>query len=348
LDLSGGIPEDRSGQDALQAIRAEFDTNGIELGRDAQRIPGPERESWLIKDGVRRYLLTPKPGGFRVDELPLVRAKGAYHEIIYGDFCVHVMSVLGAWMIAVAGRPLDYAAGASGLLMAFYASLLSGTRGAWLSIPFLALLALLLYARRLRRCHWALLGTAILLAAALALILLPNVVLARFANLKNAFSAPSQVASLHERLEMWRGCLLILRDSPLLGTGLGDLKADMQRLIDRKSVDLPGATDHAHSIYFDALARMGLLGFAALVAFAFVLPFWTFFRGWRQQASPWAEFHALAGMFTVAAFALFGLTEAWFSRMPLVTTYVISLMTFLAGMANEMERRPDGVRPDED
>jgi uncharacterized membrane protein (DUF4010 family) len=53
-------------------------------------------------------------------------------------------------------------------------------------------------------------------------------------------------------------------------------------------------------------------------------------------------------MFTVAAFALFGLTEAWFSRMPLVTTYVISLMTFLAGMANEMERRPDGVRPDED
>jgi hypothetical protein len=42
-------------------------------------------------------------------------------------------------------------------------------------------------------------------------------------------------------------------------------------------------------------------------------------------------------MLTVASFAVFGLTEAWFSRMPLATAYVVCLMTFLASAMNEAE-----------
>jgi hypothetical protein len=58
---------------------------------------------------------------------------------------------------------------------------------------------------------------------------------------------------------------------------------------------------------------------------------------WRRRPSNWVEFSALAGMLTVVSFAVFGLTEAWFSRMPLVTAYVVCLMTFLASTANEIE-----------
>ncbi|NJD68842.1 MAG: hypothetical protein C3F12_05895 [Candidatus Methylomirabilota bacterium] len=63
-----------------------------------------------------------------------------------------------------------------------------------------------------------------------------------------------------ERLRMWRGSILSLKDRPILGIGPRNFKH-----LDRERYDLP-PLDHAHSLFFTVLAERGLLGFLALLA----------------------------------------------------------------------------------
>jgi O-antigen ligase len=317
-------------------LRKEFQEHGVSLSAGAQVVAAPDPYTAAIWDRSDSYLLMRREGDVQV-YTGFYRARGAYNAILFGDFCVYVMSVIGAWLVCVARRRLEYKVGLCGVMLSLYASLLSGARGAWICLPVLVLFSLALYARRLRERHWVLAGGGLLAVCLLVPLLVPDIVKLRLFYLKKALSSPTQVASVRERLEMWKACLVILKRSPLLGTGLGDLKTDLRDLMDQGVVDLPWAYDHAHSIYFDMLARAGLVGTAGLVVFVFVLPFRAFFMAWRRRPSNWVEFSALAGMLTVVSFAVFGLTEAWFSRMPLVTAYVVCLMTFLASTANEIE-----------
>lgn len=63
-----------------------------------------------------------------------------------------------------------------------------------------------------------------------------------------------------QRLRMWRGSILSVKDRPLLGVGPRNFKN-----LDHERYDLP-RYDHAHSLFFTVLAERGLLGFLALMA----------------------------------------------------------------------------------
>jgi O-antigen ligase len=63
-----------------------------------------------------------------------------------------------------------------------------------------------------------------------------------------------------QRLRMWRGSILSLKDRPLLGVGPRNFKN-----LDYERYGVP-RFDHAHSLFFTALAERGLLGFLALMA----------------------------------------------------------------------------------
>ncbi|HWR21023.1 MAG TPA: O-antigen ligase family protein [Verrucomicrobiae bacterium] len=63
-----------------------------------------------------------------------------------------------------------------------------------------------------------------------------------------------------QRLRMWRGSVLSLKDRPLLGVGPRNFKN-----LDHERYGLP-RFDHAHSLFFTVLAERGLLGFLALMA----------------------------------------------------------------------------------
>lgn len=63
-----------------------------------------------------------------------------------------------------------------------------------------------------------------------------------------------------ERLRMWRGSILSVKDRPFLGVGPRNFKN-----LDQERYDLP-PVDHAHSLFFTVLAERGLLGFFALIA----------------------------------------------------------------------------------
>ena len=122
----------------------------------------------------------------------------------------------------------------------------------------------------------------------------------------------------------------------MLGTGVGDFQADMQRMVeDGRSLNPYVAQfGHAHSIYFDTLAKGGGLGFVVTVTGLLLIPFIIFVKGVRRAERPEERFYAIGGVLLIAAFATFGVSEGLWARNPFVNTYVISLVVFLAGMAN--------------
>lgn len=145
------------------------------------------------------------------------------------------------------------------------AILYSQSRGVWIALLAAYLVPLFIYN------HQKAVKFLIISIAALILVF----VLSRHLE-QRAVSIPTSIIhpeisasnSISVRLELWKGALLIFRESPLFGTGIGDFKRDMVRLIETKKIDpickeASGAS--AHSSYFHTLATQGLFGIVSLL-----------------------------------------------------------------------------------
>lgn len=266
-------------------------------------------------------------------------ATGPYHKIIFGDSAMLIVALLAAALLTVLDAAWQRALAVAALLLALYAMLLSATRGAWLYAPIMLALLAWLYRHRLGARAWRGAGLALLAVALLLALARPAALVAPLAqgvdDVRTFLTDPGAVTSWGLRLNMWRNSLLIWREQPLLGTGIGDFRHDSQQLV-AQGVSLNDAAadfSHAHSIYFDALATMGLAGLVVLLAALLVLPWRLFYRRWCAATDPWQRFYSLAGLLTVAGFAVFGLSEGWLSRNPFVNSYVFHVAFLAAGAA---------------
>ncbi len=261
-------------------------------------------------------------------------AHGAYYRILYGDLALYYLALLVvADLVYLRGRLrwLGWAA----MACAFVAVLLSGTRGAWLAGFVFLPWVLWCYRRVLSRRQWQWLGAGALLALT-AVVLVPSPIQDRLAqgfhDLQHLEEKPG--SSWATRYHLWRTSLAAWREHPWLGTGVGDLHQELERAAAEGRYPASTRYDHAHSLYFDALATTGLVGLGALLAGFFLVPGWYFWRHWRRAGDDsYRRFLALGGLVGLAAFALFGLTEAWFSRMHLTRAFLVHLWVFASALA---------------
>lgn len=265
-------------------------------------------------------------------------AVGLYHKIIFGDMAMLIALLLfTAAITLLQGRMRRLA-----LLfipLALYASVMSVTRGAWLVLPFIALTLVWLYRRRVDRRIWWGVGLALAVAVALVALLRPAPLVGPIERgveeLHIFVTDPARQTSWGDRLNMWRNATLIWWENPLLGTGIGDFNHDTLELI-AQGRSLSGDVaqyNHAHSIYFDTLATLGLVGLGVMVVALFLLPGYLFHRAWQQAGDAQTRFAALAGLLTVISFAIFGFSEGWLSRNPFINPYIIYLALFAATLA---------------
>lgn len=264
---------------------------------------------------------------------------GPTYKIAYGD-----LAMLTAAILLAAGLTLDAGNREKVILfgggaLALMASLLSGGRGAWLFLPMLPLLLAWCYRDSIKR-ETVVWGVAALLVLAGVLAIsrpafLFSPVISAINNVEQFIHDPQPYSSVGARLNLWYNSLVIWAENPLFGTGLGDFGHDNRALV-ASGVSMSSAVEHyghAHSIYFDALASIGLVGFVAMCLALFVLPMRYFGKMWRSSNDRVLRFHALAGLFTVVAFAVFGLSEGWLSRNPLVNPFIFYLALFAAGVS---------------
>jgi len=148
------------------------------------------------------------------------------------------------------------------------------------------------------------LGVLALLAAIVGVVLAPRI-LTRFSYAQR--DAP-------ERFELWQDSARIVRDYPLLGTGLGTYRDVLSNYRPQKDfffvagIPQPAAINYAHNDYLQLLTECGLVGFG-LMAWALVVTLRHLFSQFAQHAD-W-EVAAMGSSLTagIVAFLLHSLVD---------------------------------------
>ena len=277
---------------------------------------------------------------YQVYPSPLRRAEGAYHPIVFGDITVWIASIFFCGALVFSRRRWHLLLAFLLLVLSLYATVLSVTRGALLFTPLMMLVPVFLGKGKCRK-RAIVIGLALLvLVPVLGFIFLPEIAKIRYSSavapLYYLSDGSTNGGKVPSRILIWRDAWRIFLQSPLLGVGMGDFERQQQQLIRTGISKLSSPFTHAHSIYLDTLARTGILGFSALIAFLFVLPFRAFYQLRKDVLTDWGQFCVLGGIMTLLSFAVFGLTEDWLARMPLTITFVVSLTVFMTSLANEI------------
>lgn len=280
--------------------------------------------------------------------LHVARAAGYLNAIEFGDLSlllavwslVGALNAKGKWQ-----RGLMFAGAALGLV----ASGLSDTRGGWVVLPVLLLIALWYGPRRgarPARIRWALAGGgAVLLSVALLLIPPVQQRLSEAVHEYAAWTHGQDASSVGLRLILWRLALHDGRVHPWLGVGEHAFKEQLVQAVNQGRMPGEAATlGHAHNELLDMLAKRGVVGVLALLLFYAVpaLLFWRVLH--RTHSEDPRHMAALNGLVVVVAFVGFGLTEVLFSHNSGNLMYLLGVSLWLAAATGASTVADPGVR----
>lgn len=281
------------------------------------------------------FLLTGQIGAFEH------RVGGATNPIYFGGIALllafMLLPRLGAadlpgWARGLAGL---------GLLGGISASLLSGSRGAWIAAVPLLVLFVLGFGQRVSPA-WRY-GVPLLLALGVgALNLLPNVhmdqrMLDVGRELSAALSGETIEGGVSERLQMWAIALSLIIERPWLGPGAAAFPAAVADAVASGQAH-PQLLDyrHPHNQFLSALLYAGLPGLLGLILL-FVLPLRRF---WLISRSSLVSSQQLAwcGLAAVVMLAAMALSESIFERNIGVVWFGLILATCLSLPGSERRR----------
>ncbi len=155
------------------------------------------------------------------------------------------------------------------ILITVIAILVSQTRGVWVALFAATIITLFLHDRR----KAVLLG-AIIISSLIVFFFVNGKLRDRAISIVTSAYTENELGSTGTRIELWKGAVLIARESPFFGTGLSDFQIDIDRLIQNGKLKKVLVTGHAHSIFFQTLATQGLVGLAILLSLGWALLRW--------------------------------------------------------------------------
>jgi len=227
-----------------------------------------------------------------------------------------------SWLLIL----LRAVAGGAGL----YASYLSQSRGGWIAIPVLLLIAV----ATLRHVSWKRRVTALLVFFALltAVCVSSSMVRARFDQAMDdirAYQAGHTDTSVGIRFQLWKAATLMLTRHPLAGVGRGEFHRNLQA-IHAEGVITEEATnfEHAHNEFLYNGATLGALGIGALLAL-YLVPAAYFLRAALCDDRILRTTGAM-GLTLCVGFVLFGLTEVMLIIAQTVVFYSVMVAVFTA------------------
>jgi O-antigen ligase len=256
---------------------------------------------WTI---IEYFRGTSRPGGF-------------FGCITFGHFALMFLGV-SLSLIGLKNYKRTFILSVLIFIVGIFALFLTFTRGAW--IGFIVGLVLFFIIKR----KWLFLATS-----TVALILIVSVLFIYFPNsepgkavrsLLQPFDkqAPRVVGSNLRHWYKWKASWMMFTEHPLFGVGpyqfekelpnylSEEVKAEILEIFEHRSYG------HAHSIYFDYLATMGIIGFSALLFF-----FYTIFRllisKYRSCDSTFEKNLVLGVLIAVVSFCIGGLTHQSFN-----------------------------------
>ena len=212
----------------------------------------------------------------------------------------------------------------------------SGSRGAWISIPFVCLIPFIYSPMTVKMK----LVVFILLALIMVLILQIPFVQSRLGLISEEISeyrsstemtdSVRSVTSVGLRFELWKASWETFKNNPVLGVGPGSLRNYMQDAKIGSSGKFHKEVEihrNSHNLYFKALSERGFLGFISVLSML-ALPGIFFLMHIRKVNSADVSVFAIAGLLIVIVFALGGLTIGSLHKSELSIFYVFSIALF--------------------
>ncbi|MGY2464136.1 O-antigen ligase family protein [Vreelandella sulfidaeris] len=199
----------------------------------------------------------------------------------------------------------------------FLASLLSGTRGGWVAIPFLTALMLSattnLISSKVRNVALLLITIFVIFIIAYPASGIWLRLVAIFDDIYQYFINNNADTSLGTRFEFWRAGWIMFIENPILGIGEGGIQERLESLVAHEIASDRGMTvPQLHSDIIDTLARRGLLGVISLL-----LLYVGFASAFAKKAlhandNVRSRLLAISGLMVIIGFFDFGLSQAMF------------------------------------
>ena len=276
------------------------------------------------------------------------RAGGATNPIYFGGVALLIAFMLlprigdnklSGWQRLLA---------ALGVFGGVSASLLSGSRGAWVAALPLLLLYILIFGHQFSR-FWRFGLPVLFLAGVIGLNLLPQVNMdQRLAEVGRELGATlagqRNEGGVAERLTMWQISTQLVLAQPWLGPGPGQFRPAVAEAVaaGQAHPNLLGYR-HPHNQFISALLHAGLPGLISLILL-FGLPLRRF---WLMQQGSLDSTRMLAwcGLAAVGMLAVMALTESIFERNIGIIWFTLLLSTGLALVASERRRELAAAAP---
>lgn len=239
---------------------------------------------------------------------------------------------------------------AIGATSAWYGSLMSGTRGAWIALPIVFILFMvgMLSKANLRKA--ALLCLTLVVVLGIAIVAKPNnPVTAGYDNAVNDindyFVDGIVTGSIGGRFAVWEAAIINIPKKPLLGWGVQEYREQLKQQIAENRLD-PYVLElsHTHNMYLETLVYKGIMGLMALLALL-ILPFLFFCKRLRSRNVS-VRILAVCGTSLIALFSILGLSHISLYRNDILLFFLITLMAVWGCMrAAELERVPAATSP---
>ncbi|MFT2111212.1 O-antigen ligase family protein [Marinomonas sp. 2405UD68-3] len=270
--------------------------------------------------------------------LGLDRASGFEHPIMFGNtalllgglsFCafLYFKSDQGRYKLSVLA--------VIATLCGVFASLLSGTRGGWISLPIICVF-IFWQSRDLLNKKIRIWGGGLLLVIGIAVLVTPQFGVAKRLNeavtdVYRYQAGDFTYNSVGLRFEMWKGAIYMFQMAPVFGVGEYNsvkIKQELEREGRIDAAILPFS--HAHNEYLTSLSLRGVVGLLFLLA-VYLVPLKLFLNKMRLYQHNWSvKSYALAGALIPMSYMDFALTQSMFSHNIGVMFYAFTIVFFWA------------------
>ncbi|MBR7887573.1 O-antigen ligase family protein [Marinomonas sp. A79] len=271
--------------------------------------------------------------------LGVERASGGEHPIMFGDTAMMLgwLSFVAAAFFFSEKRSVWVAIALFAGLSGMGASVLSGSRGGWVAVPFIGLFMFWQCRDLLGKKHLFKLFLSASLLVVIAVAVPQTGIQKRVgeavSNIDQYLDGTKTGTSVGTRFDMWKASIHMFQESPIFGVGASQVQPIKRELADQGRININAVPyDHAHNEYFHALSTRGLVGLLLLLM-VYLVPMKLFLRKLHNYKDNWrVRSYAIAGALIPMCYMDFALTQSMFMHNIGVMMYAFPIVFFWAAL----------------
>ncbi|WP_034298942.1 O-antigen ligase [Herbaspirillum sp. RV1423] len=228
-------------------------------------------------------------------------------------------------------------------LVGLYNIYISQTRGAWIAIPVLVVLACITLFKQVSMLK-AMLWSALIAVFMVAAFSTTNIVRSRFDQAVSDIHLYAEKknldTSIGTRFQLWNASWILFKKNPWFGVGQDNFPKALASLSEREIITPEAATyPHSHNEVLFNMATLGIFGLLGILAI-YLVPIYYFLRELRHQDRQ-VKATAAMGLGLCLGYLVFGLVDVMFMWRICDIFYAMSIAIFLAFIIRRKEELCD-------